>query len=59
MSMLLKNQLKVQYFNIISYKPVHMQSKGKYASKEEYSEDNGSIREKRKLKAGNFRNHEK
>ena len=36
-----------------------MQYKGKYASKEEYIEAKESILEKRRIKAGNFRNLEK
>jgi len=51
--------LKVQHFNIISCKPVYVQRKGKYASKEENIEEIERILEERILKAGIFRNHEK
>ena len=51
--------MKVQYFNIIPCKPAYMQRKGKYASKEEDTEDKERIKEKRGLKAGILRNHEK
>jgi hypothetical protein len=36
-----------------------MQHKDRYASKEENTEDKERIKEKRRLKAGNFRNYEK
>ncbi len=36
-----------------------MQRNGKYASKQENTEDKESILEKRRLITGNFRNHEK
>jgi len=36
-----------------------MQHKGKYASKEEISEDKERIKEKRRVKGGNFRNQER
>jgi len=36
-----------------------VQRKGKYASKEEYSEDKERMKEKRRAIVGNFRNYEK
>jgi len=36
-----------------------MQHKDRYAGKEENTEVKGSIKEIRRLKTGNFRNHEK
>jgi len=51
--------LKAQNINIVSCKPVYMQRKGKYVSKEENTEDKESILEKRGLKAGIFSSHEK
>jgi hypothetical protein len=36
-----------------------MQQKGIYTSNEENTEDKGRMKEKRRLKAGNFRNQEK
>ncbi len=36
-----------------------MQRKGKYASKEENTEDKERIKEKRRLKAGFYKGHEK
>ena len=51
--------MKVQNINIVFCKTVYMQHKGKYASKEENTEDKESILEVRGLKAGNLRHHEK
>jgi len=51
--------LKVQNINIVSCKTVYVQRKGKYASKEENTEEKERILEKRGLKAGDLRNHEK
>ena len=57
--MLTKSYLKVQNINIVSYKTVYMQQKGKYASKEENTEDKERIKEKRRLITGIFRSHGK
>jgi len=51
--------LKVQNINIVSFKTVYIQSKGKYASKEENIEGIERILDKKRLKGGIFRNHEK
>jgi len=44
---------------MVSCKPVYVQRKGKYASKEEYSEGKERMKEKRRVIMGILRNYEK
>lgn len=51
--------MKVQYFNIISCKPVYVQRKGKYASKGENTGGKENILEEKKANNWEFRESRK